>query len=134
MVIGGIIELKATKNYVGIYFVAHDTITNNYVCDCHLSLMHSRLYKGPSEDQVARVLLRCRQTMIGLDVFVHGEMTLVHNPAPINTLRRAYINLVGLSPLTTRMWEVRNMICNFLGPSYGEHRDDFHASFDRVAK
>jgi len=128
--IGDITELKATHDYFGVYFVAIDAMTGDPVCECHLSLMHSHLSKRLDTSQIRRALTRCRSTMIGLDVVMRGEMILERNID--GSLHRALRYLVGLSDLTTRLWEVRTMICNWLGPRYGEHRDDFHISFDRV--
>ena len=128
--IGDITELRATNDYFGVYFVAIDVMTGDPVCECHLSLMHSHLSKRLDTSQIRRAVTRCRSTMIGLDVVMRDEMILERNSD--GSLKRAYRYLVGLSPLTTRLWEARTMICNWLGPAYGERRNDFHISFDRV--
>ena len=57
-------------------------------------------------------------------------MTFVRNDN--GNLRRAYKNIMGICELAEKVWQVRNMICNFLGPTYCERRMDFHISFDRV--
>jgi hypothetical protein len=35
--------------------------------------------------------------------------------------------------LAEKMWQLRNMVCNWLGPAYGERRRDFHISFDSMS-
>ena len=92
--------------------------------------MHSRAHRLLTEDQIARLVRRAQREMVGLPVVTAGTMTLVPNLD--GSLRRGYQDLQDLTVLTEKMWQLRNMVCNWLGPRYGEHRRDFHISFDFV--
>ena len=130
LVVGPITELRATEDYFGIYFPARFAITGRYFCSAHLSLMHSQAHRALTQSQLDRALRRARDTLVGLAIPTYGDMTFVWNDN--RTLRRGYKNIMGICELAEKMWQVRNMICNFLGPAYREHRNDFHISFDRL--
>ena len=128
--VGPITELRSTEHYFGIYFPAHVAVTGAYFCSAHLSLMHSQAHRALSQSQLDRALNRARQTLVGLPIRTYGDVTLVRKDN--GSLRRAYKNVMGICAVAERLWQVRNMLCNFLGPSYRERRADFHISFDRV--
>ena len=93
--------------------------------------MHSRAHRLLTEDRIARLVRRAQLEMVGLPVVTAGTMTLVPNLD--GSLRRGYQDLRPLTLLSEKMWQLRNMVCNWLGPAYGERRRDFHISFDFVA-
>ena len=93
--------------------------------------MHSRAHRALTERQITRVVRRAQAELVGLPVGTRDTMTYVWNGD--GSLRRAYQNLQDLTLLTEKMWQLRNMVCNWLGPAYGERRRDFHISFDFVA-
>ena len=115
---------------MGIYFPARFAITGRYFCSAHLSLMHSQAHRALNQSQLDRALNRARLTCVGLTIPTYGDMTFVWNND--NTLRRGYKNIMGTCQLAQQLWQVRTMLCNFLGPRYGEHRMEFHVSFDRL--
>ena len=129
LVVGVITEMLTTEDYHGVYFSAHHAGNQAYYANCHISLMHSRVRQMLSDDQAERVLRRAMGELRGLPIVVYGDMNLVWNDDM--TLRRAWQNLTSLGRLTETMWNLRNMVCNFV-PRYGERRRDFHISFDRV--
>jgi hypothetical protein len=102
-----------------------------YFANSHISLMHSRAHRALTADQIARVVRRAQAELVGLPVVVRDTMELVWNDD--GSLRRGWQNLAAPTLLTEKMWQLRNMVCNWLGPAYGEHRRDFHISFDSVA-
>ena len=73
---------------------------------------------------------RAQAELAWLPVATRDTMTYVWNED--GSLRRAYQDLADLSPVAQKMWQLRNMICNWLGPAYNERRTAFHISFDQV--
>ena len=131
LLVGLVTEMRATGDYFGLYFTARHAPSRAYFAHCHISLMHSRAHRALTEDQIARVVRRAQAELVGLPVVTRDTMTYVWNGD--GSLRRAYQNLQDLTLLTEKMWQLRNMVCNWLGPAYGERRRDFHISFDFVA-
>ena len=123
--------MRATGDYFGLYFTARRAPGRAYFAHCHISLMHSRAHRALTADQIARVVRRAQAELVGLPVVLRDTMVLVWNDD--GSLRRGWQNLQDLTLLTEKMWQLRNMVCNWLGPAYGERRRDFHISFDSVA-
>ena len=131
LLVGRVTELHATGEYFGLYFTARHAPSRAYFANCHISLMHSRAHRALTEDQITRVVRRAQAELVWLPVVLRDTMVLVWNED--GSLRRAHQNLQPLTLLTEKMWQLRNMVCNWLGPAYGERRRDFHISFDFVA-
>ena len=89
-----------------------------YFAHSHISLMHSRAHRALTADQIARVVRRAQAELTGLPVVTTNTMVLVWNDD--GSLRRGYQDLQGMTLLAEKMWQLRNMICTWLGPAYGE--------------
>ena len=93
--------------------------------------MHSRAHRALAPDQLERLVQRAQRTLPSKPVLIMGPHVLVHNRD--GSLRRSWVDLQGTSVLVQGLWVLRNMICNWLGPRYGEqHRTAFHVSIDSV--
>ena len=130
LIVGVVTELRATGDYYGQYFTARHAANREYFSHCHISLMHSRAHRALTENQISRVVRRAQAELVWLPIATRDTMTYVWNEN--GTLRRTYQSIPYLCPLAEKMWQLRNMICNWLGPAYNERRDDFHISFDQV--
>lgn len=128
--VGIITEMRATEDYFGVYFCARHDGSRDYFSHCHISLMHSALRRLLSEDQLSRLLRRAQAELVWMPVATCERMVYVWNDD--GTLRRTFQKIPDSSKLAEKMWHLRNMVCNWLGPRYGERRRDFHISFDRV--
>jgi hypothetical protein len=131
LLVGRVTEMRATGDYFGLYFTARRAPSRMYFANSHISLMHSRAHRALTADQIARVVRRAQAELTGLPVVTTNTMVLVWNDD--GSLRRGYQDLQGMTLLAEKMWQLRNMVCNWLGPAYGERRRDFHISFDSMS-
>ena len=133
VVVGGPIELRATEDYFGWYFTAQHVASGQAMAHCHISMMHSRVHRALTPDQLDCIVLRAHRVLPARPVLlVHNEHTLVFNTN--GSLRRSWCLLQGTSDLAQVLWTLRTMICNWLGPAYGERRTSFHASIEGIVQ
>jgi hypothetical protein len=131
VVVGRHIELRATEQYFAWYFPAQHVPSGRTIAHCHISMMHSRAHRALQPGQLDRLVLRAQRLLPAKPVLLLGEHTLEFNTD--GSLRRSYCDIQGTSDLAQELWQLRNMICNWLGPAYGErHRTAFHLSIDGV--
>ena len=132
VVVGRRLDLRATEDYFAWYFPAVHVPSGRTIAECHITMMHSRAHRALQPGQLDRLVLQAQRLLPAKPVLLMGEQTLVFNPD--GSLRRMFCDIQGTSDLAQEMWQLRTMICNWLGPAYGEgRRNTFHVSIEGVA-
>jgi hypothetical protein len=80
VVVGGPIEVRATEDYVGWYFTAQHVASGQAIAHWQISMMHSRVHRALTPDQLDRLVMRAHRVLPARPVLLaQNEQSLVFN-------------------------------------------------------